>query len=108
MAVQVIVAVEPRAFREVVSGALRLLRPGVVVHPVTGRDVGGVLETVDADLVIASHAEESLSSRLRWLVCGDPAGGTLLAPTGATGLSSFDFSTLLSVVDGLGMGTQTS
>ncbi len=108
MGLQVIVALEPRAFRDVVSGALRDLRPELVVHPVDGEQVPSVLETVEVDLVIASQVDETFSSRLRWLVCGDPAGATLLAPTGTARFPTFDFSTLLSIVDGLTRSRQSA
>lgn len=100
-ALDVLVALEPASFRDVVSGALRRLRPDVRVHAVEGAGIADVVQAAPPDLVIASRLEEHGFPGLRWLVCVPPSEAVLVAPERTTGLTAFDFWTLLSIVDGL-------
>ncbi len=99
---RILVATEPRAYREVMAGALQELRPRVEVVVVEPDDLDAALTRLRPHLVVSSRSVETLPD------C--PIAWVLLYPSGATTalicvdgrhitLDDLPFERLLSLVD---------
>ena len=99
---RILVATEPRAYREVMAGALQELRPRIEVVVVEPDDLDAALTRLRPHLVVSSRSVETLGDcPLAWVVVY-PDGETtaLICVNGRrTTLGDLPFERLLSVVD---------
>ena len=99
---RVLVATEPRAYREVMAGALQELRPSAEILLVEPDDLEAALTLMRPRLVVSSRSVETLRDcPLAWVVVY-PNGETtaLICVNGRrTTLGDLPFERLLSVVD---------
>ena len=99
---RVLVATEPRAYREVMAGALQELRPRAEILLVEPDDLNAALTRLRPHLVVSSRSVETLRDcPLAWVVVY-PDGETtaLICINGRrTTLGDLPFEHLLSVVD---------
>ncbi len=102
---RVLVATEPRAYREVMAGALQELRPGAEILLVEPDDLDAALTRLRPHLVVSSRSVETLPDcPLAWVILY-PAGVTtaLICVDGhRTTLGDLPFQRLLSLVDEAG------
>jgi hypothetical protein len=100
---RILVANEPRAYREVIAGALQVLRPHHEVIVVEPENLDGAVVRLVPELVLCSRLTEVVETRpLAWAVLY-PAMDTraLISIAGHSHLVSADlpFTRLLSVID---------
>ncbi|MDP9368508.1 MAG: hypothetical protein M3Q03_09575 [Chloroflexota bacterium] len=99
---RVLVATEPRAYREVMAGALQELRPSAEIVLVEPDDLDAALTRLRPHLVVSSRSVEALPEcPLAWVLLY-PAGATsvLICVDGRrTTLEDLPFERLLSLVD---------
>ncbi len=102
---RVLVATEPRAYREVMAGALQELRPGAEILLVEPNNLSAALTRLRPHLVVSSRSVEALPDcPLAWVLLY-PAGATtaLISVDGRrTTLGDLPFECLLSLVDEVG------
>ena len=102
---RVLVATEPRAYREVMTGTLQEMRPGAEILLVEPDDLSTALTRLQPHLVIASRPVETLPDCPCAWVLLYPAGATmvLICVDGRrTIMDDLPFERLLSLVDEAG------
>ncbi|MDP9359272.1 MAG: hypothetical protein M3R02_29100 [Chloroflexota bacterium] len=99
---RVLVATEPRAYREVMTGALQELRPGAEILLVEPDDLHAALTRLRPHLVVSSRSVETLPDcPVAWVLLY-PAGATtvvICVDGRRTTLDDLPFERLLSLVD---------
>jgi len=99
---RVLLANEPRSYRQVFAGALRALRPHVEVITVEPNSVGEEASRIHPDAVMCSHTTPALRSAVGVWMEVRLEDGTLLVRTSDMGLSrdpNPGLETLLDFVD---------
>lgn len=99
--VQVLVAMEPRSYREAIGYAITGLRPGIAVSVVEPEMLLAETARLEPEVVIHSRPEEPLAGIVTWI--GLPEDPALPATIYRGGQSSevpdFDLEKLLAVLD---------
>lgn len=108
---RVLVATEPRAYREVMAGALQELRPGAEILLVEPDDLDAALTRLRPHLVVSSRSVETLPDcPIAWVLLY-PSGATtaLICVDGRrTTLGDLPFERLLSLVDEAGVPSRAT
>jgi len=102
---RIIVANEPRSYRDSISGALRIVRPVVEVFEAEPADLDRETARLAPHLVICSHLTPAVESGVPYwleLYPGGSQGVTVGIKGGRTDIPGFDFDDLLAVVDRVG------
>lgn len=108
---RILVANEPRAYRDALAATLRALRPQVEALAVEPAELDGAVERLAPDLVICSWASETVRARAwAWVVLYP--GGSEQAVVALGGrcqeLRYVDLAAILALVDELGDVLQMS
>jgi hypothetical protein len=98
----VVVAVEPRVYREVLAAALRTARPNVEVTECAGHRLNELLLSQRSDLVLASEPAERQGRQPPTRIClsseGRRGAALMLAPQHLA-VDNFTFESMLKVID---------
>lgn len=97
---RIVVANEPRAYREVIGSAIGRLRPGIEVTLVEPDELNRAVDRLDPQLVVCSRLEERPGSGT-WVTCypdGQPIGW-LVSEGVCQPLPAVDLPTILAIVD---------
>lgn len=108
--VQVLVAIEPRSYREVIGCAIAGLRPDISVSVVEPEELLAETARLEPEVVIHSRPEEPLAGVVTWIgIPEDPAIPTTLYRGGhRSEVSGFDLEKLISILDDTILVTQVA
>ena len=99
---RVLVANEPRAYRDAIAAALQELRPNVAVIPVEPHGLDGEIARLDPHLVVCSRLTEAVQARpLAWVMLypdGEPWAVMSIAGQHML-VTGIEFQALLAVLD---------
>ncbi len=102
---RILIANEPRAYRDVLAAALQALRPQVQALVVEPSDLDDLVERLAPDLVICSRASETVRVRAgAWvLLCPDEEERAMVALGGrCREVTRLDLAGMLGLIDALG------
>lgn len=108
--VQVLVAMEPRSYREAIGYAIMGLRPDITVSIVEPKMLFADTERLEPEVVIHSRPEEPLAGIAAWIgLPEDPAlPATLYRGGRRSEIPGFDLENLLAILDEIVLTTQVA
>ncbi len=97
----ILVAAEPRAYREVITGLLRELRPHIKVDAVEPDDLDPEVARLRPHLVVCSQITVALQALLGWVMLypGGENRAEIFTAGEWTTVDNVEFGDLLSVID---------
>ncbi len=100
--IQILVGNEPRAYREVIAGALQALRPMVAISMIDPALLEAALAECQPALVLCSRLTAAIQSTARsWLLLYPDGEGSAIATIAGQerDIPGIDFEALLAIVD---------
>lgn len=108
--VQVLVAMEPRSYREVIGCAITGLRPDISVSVVQPEELLAETARLEPEVVIHSRPEEPLADVVAWIgLPEDPAiPATLYRGGHRSEIPNLDLEKLIEILDEISLITQVA